>query len=66
MKTRRGPAPKPWLLILAVLAAFSVMAAACGSDDGDAADEGTEETDADAGSDDEEAMEDDGEAMEDD
>ncbi len=38
MKNRRSRATKPWLLMLAVLAAFSVMAAACGSDA-----EGTEE-----------------------
>lgn len=35
MSKRNSQAPKPWLLLLAVLAAFSLIAAACGDDDDD-------------------------------
>ena len=74
MKTRRGPAAKPWLLLIAVLSAFSLLAAACGGSDDAASDDGAD-TEADAGAEaeeeeamedeEEEAMEDEEEAMED-
>jgi sorbitol/mannitol transport system substrate-binding protein len=71
MTNRSGRAVAPWLKLLALLAALSMVAAACGSDDSDAEADGDANTESSADSSDDgadDAMEDDdsGDAMDDD